>query len=109
MSVERAENSKQSGGTEKTTSPAPWFLYVLQCADGSLYTGIAVNVEKRFARHAAGKGAKYTRSHPPVGILAVVEHGNRSEASKAEHALKKLKPEKKLVFCAQHPYKNNFS
>jgi putative endonuclease len=82
-----------------------WFLYVLECCDGSLYTGIAVDVEKRFALHVSGKGAKYTRSHPPLKILAVQEYPDRSAASKAEHALKKLKPEQKRFFCGDHAYK----
>ena len=44
----------------------PWFLYLIECADGSLYTGIATDVEARFAKHASGKGARYTRSRKPV-------------------------------------------
>ena len=42
-----------------------WHLYLLRCRDGSLYAGIATDVERRFREHAAGKGAKYTRAHPP--------------------------------------------
>lgn len=82
----------------------PWFLYVLECSDGSLYTGITVDVEKRFAAHVCGKGARYTRSRPPQRILAVTQHEDRSSASRAEHAVKKLTPEKKRIFCAEHAY-----
>jgi len=68
----------------------PWFLYLIECEDGSIYTGITVDVDKRYAAHAAGKGAKYTRSHPPKRILKVFEFANRSEASRAEWMIKKL-------------------
>lgn len=79
-----------------------WFLYVLECRDGSLYTGITVDVEKRFSAHLAGKGARYTRSHPPLRVLAVMPCADRSAASKAEHALKKRSPAEKRRFCEQH-------
>jgi putative endonuclease len=79
-----------------------WFLYVLECNDGSLYTGITVDVEARFAAHVAGKGARYTRSKPPVRIMAVVEYPDRSSASKAEAAVKRLSPQSKRQFCGQH-------
>lgn len=69
---------------------ATWFLYVLECADGSLYTGIATDPEARFAVHLAGKGARYTRSHPPIRLLMTEPHPDRSSASKAEYAFKQL-------------------
>ena len=72
-----------------------WFLYVIECADGSLYTGIARDPQARFADHAAGKGAKYTRSHPPVRLLMVEPHPDRSSALKAEYAFKQLAPAEK--------------
>lgn len=68
----------------------PWFLYLIECEDGSIYTGITVDVDKRYALHSAGKGAKYTRSHPPKRLLKVFEFANRSEASKAEWVIKQL-------------------
>ncbi len=68
----------------------PWYVYLIECEDGSLYTGIAVDVDKRFAQHAAGKGARYTRSHPPRRLLACFAHPDRSSALKAEYAIKKL-------------------
>ena len=67
-----------------------WFLYVIECADGSLYTGIARDPQARFADHAAGKGAKYTRSHAPVKLLMIEPHPDRSSALKAEYAFKQL-------------------
>lgn len=80
-----------------------WFLYILECADGSLYTGIAVDVAKRYALHAAGKGARYTRSHPPLGVVAIIEYAGRSEASKAEHLVKKMGTAGKRDLCRRHP------
>ena len=46
-----------------------WWVYMLRCRDGSLYTGVTTDVERRFAQHRAGTGAKYTRSHPPEAIV----------------------------------------
>ena len=58
-----------------------WFVYLLECRDGSLYTGIAVDVERRYAEHAAGKGARYTRSHPPLRLLAHFPYADRAAAA----------------------------
>ena len=76
-----------------------WFVYLLECRDGSLYTGIAVDVARRFAQHAAGKGARYTRSHPPLRLLAHFPYADRAAASRAEHAIKRLTPERKRALC----------
>jgi putative endonuclease len=69
-----------------------WFVYLIECQDGSLYTGVAVDVDRRYAEHAAGKGARYTRSHPPQRLLAQFQHPDRSSALKAEYAIKQLSP-----------------
>lgn len=79
-----------------------WFLYVLECEDGSLYTGITVDVPARYAAHVAGKGAKYTRGRPPVRLLAVVAYPDRSTASRAEYEVKRMPLPRKREFCAQH-------
>ena len=47
-----------------------WYLYLLECTDGSIYTGITVDVEARYAAHAMGRGARYTRSRSPLRVLA---------------------------------------
>jgi putative endonuclease len=62
-----------------------WWLYLIECQGGSLYTGITTDVAARYA----GKGARYTRMYPPVRLLAVQPYPTRSEASKAEHAMKR--------------------
>lgn len=77
-----------------------WFVYVLECRDGSLYTGIATDVQRRFAQHAAGKGGRYTRSHPPQRVLAQWPCADRSEATRAELAIKRLSPDAKRALCA---------
>jgi putative endonuclease len=79
---------------------AGWFVYLLECADGSLYTGIATDVQRRYAEHAAGKGARYTRSHPPARLLACFPHPDRSSALKAEAAIRKLGPTAKRALAA---------
>ncbi|MEI8122631.1 MAG: GIY-YIG nuclease family protein [bacterium] len=76
-----------------------WFLYLIECEDRSLYTGIAVNVEARYAAHLKGTGARYTRSHPPKKLLAVVEFASRSAASKAEYQVKQMTAREKRVFA----------
>lgn len=81
----------------------PWYVYLIECEDGSLYTGVAVDVEKRFAEHAAGKGARYTRSHPPRRLLARFEHPDRSSALKAEYAIKRLSAAEKRALTTTGP------
>ncbi|WP_028226129.1 GIY-YIG nuclease family protein [Paraburkholderia ferrariae] len=78
----------------------PWFLYLLECDDGSVYTGIAVDVAARFEQHASGMGARYTRSRKPVQVLASFELAGRAEASRAEYWVKRLKPQEKRALAA---------
>ena len=80
----------------------PWFVYLIECTGGSIYTGITTDVAARYAAHAAGKGARYTRAWPPLRLLACVEFADRSAAAQAEYALKRLSAEEKRSFCAQH-------
>lgn len=75
-----------------------WSLYVLECSDGSLYTGITTDIKRRLRQHngeIAG-GAKYTRSRRPVQLRAIREAGTQSEAAKAEWAFKQLRRPQKL-------------
>ena len=67
-----------------------WFVYMVECADGSIYTGITTNIKDRIEKHNSGEGAKYTRSRLPVKLLVYWEHSNRSEATKRELEIKKL-------------------
>ncbi len=79
----------------------PWFLSLIECVDGSIYTGITVDVAARYAAHAAGRGARYTRAHPPARVLAVLEFADRSEASKAEYTVKQWTPAQKRAWAGQ--------
>lgn len=76
-----------------------WYVYLIECRGGSVYTGIAVDVEKRYAQHASGKGARYTRSYPPVRLLGYFEYADRAAASRAEYVIKQLTPTKKRALC----------
>lgn len=76
-----------------------WFLYLIECRDGSIYTGVSVDVAARYAAHAAGRGARYTRSHPPLRLLGSVAYPDRSSAQKAEHEVKQLSPAAKRAFA----------
>jgi putative endonuclease len=67
-----------------------WFLYLIECDDGSIYTGIAVDVEARYAKHVGGTGARYTRTRKPVRLLASFAMEDRSSASRAEYRVKRL-------------------
>lgn len=67
-----------------------WHVYMIECEDGSVYTGIAIDVAQRYAMHCAGKGAKYTRSRKPRRLLASFPLPDRSSAAKAEYAIKQL-------------------
>ncbi len=76
-----------------------WWVYLLVCRDGRTYTGIALDVAARFKAHTEGKGAKFTRSNPPVRVLGTQAFASRSEALKAEAALKKLDRPAKLAWA----------
>lgn len=73
-----------------------WKLYMLRCGDGSLYTGITVDVEKRLEAHRAGKGAKYTRGRGPLELVYSEECGDHSTALRREIEIKALPREEKL-------------
>ena len=74
----------------------PWYVYILRCGDGTLYTGITDDVDRRFAAHAAGKGAKYTRGRGPLTLVYTEELPDKSAALKREIAIKKMKRGEKL-------------
>ena len=76
-----------------------WYLYILRCGDGTLYTGITTDVEKRLAAHRAGKGAKYTRGRGPLELVYQEEVENHSAAAKREWQIKQLKKKEKLALC----------
>lgn len=88
---------------EAPAAGRPWFLYLIECADGSIYTGITTDVAARYAAHAEGKGARYTRAHPPARLLGWEAHPDRSTASKAEYRIKRLTAAAKRAYAAALP------
>lgn len=73
-----------------------YWLYILRCGDGTLYTGTTDDVERRLAAHRSGKGAKYTRGRGPLEVVYREECADRSAALKREYAVKQLPREEKL-------------
>jgi len=81
--------------------PGGWFIYMIRCAGGQLYTGIATDVKRRLQEHAAGKGAKFLRGKGPLEVVFTQTMTSRSAALKAEAALKRLsKPDKERIVRA---------
>lgn len=78
-----------------------YFLYILECKDGSLYTGITTNLERRFKEHQNGVGANYTRSRGVNKILYSKEYPDRGSATKRELEIKKLSREEKFDIIHQ--------
>ena len=72
-----------------------WYLYILKCGDGTLYTGITPDVEKRLEVHRSGKGAKYTRGRGPLELCYTEICGSHSEALRREHQIKQLSRDEK--------------
>lgn len=77
-----------------------WHLYLVECKDGSIYTGISTDVTRRVGQHNDGSGAKYTRSRRPVILLCSVQVGSRGEAQSIEAKVKKLSRTRKREVCA---------
>ena len=78
-----------------------WFVYLIECRDGSLYTGITVDLGARFKAHLEGRGARCMRMHPPLRMLAAEAHADRSAASKAEYRIKQLSATQKRAYATQ--------
>jgi putative endonuclease len=81
--------------------PQTHVVYMVSCADGTLYTGYTTNVERRIALHNAGKGGRYTRSHRPVVLVATWTFNSKGEALRAERELKRLPRKQKLRLAEQ--------
>ena len=76
-----------------------WTVYILQCGDGRLYTGITSDLARRVRQHAAGRGARFTRSFGVAGVRYTERCRTRSAALKREAALKRLTRARKLLLC----------
>jgi len=89
-------------GFGRLMSDTPWYVYMIQASDGSLYTGITTDVQRRFQEHSGGKsgakkGAKYFQGRKPEKVVYVEEGHDRSSASKREAEIKHLRREQKLT------------
>ena len=80
-----------------------WVVYILECKDGSLYTGITDRLQYRLAAHRAGKGAKYTKGRGPLKLRYLEDCENHSEALKREFAIKRLRKQEKWELCNTAP------
>lgn len=79
-------------------STGPWLLYLIECRDGTYYAGITNDLDARYQAHVSGKGARYTRSHPPLRLIGSRAYENRAAASRAEWEIKQLPRHKKIGY-----------
>jgi putative endonuclease len=79
-----------------------WYVYILECMDETLYTGITNNIENRMAAHESGKGSKYVRRKGYLQLLHVIKVKDKSEASKLEYQIKQLRRNDKITFFMKH-------
>ena len=85
-----------------------WYVYIIKCRDGTFYTGITTDVERRIGDHNMGKGAKYTRGRGPVRLIYQCGMKSRAEASKEEYRIKQLsKTEKALLLGSSAKNQNS--
>jgi putative endonuclease len=92
----------------ESRAPAPadaavWSLYILRCGDGSFYTGVTTDIERRLRAHRDGKASRFTRTHRPVDLVYREECGTRSQALSRECAVKSLSRRKKEDLVAGGP------
>jgi putative endonuclease len=109
LKTESKKNSSKSSNkasTKTLKTASEWFLYIVECADGRVYTGITTDVERRFIEHSEGgiKGAKALRGKGPLKLVFKQKMLNRSDASIAESAIKKLSKQQKLLLIAKGLY-----
>ena len=101
LATELGKELKLAPNTTPEQSTKPHFMYVLECADGSLYAGYTPDVEARLAAHRAGTGAKYTRGRGPLNLLAVAQFATKHDAMSAEYRFKRLARDQKDALLAQ--------
>jgi putative endonuclease len=77
------------------------YVYIVRCANGSLYTGYARDVEQRIVAHNAGKGGHYTRAHRPVALVASWHFSTKRAALQEEYRIKQLSRQQKLALCGE--------
>ena len=79
-----------------------WYVYIVECAGGSLYTGVSTDVQRRLETHNKGKGSKYCKTRLPVTLKASFEVENKSKAFKEEYRIKQLTRKQKLELIWKH-------
>ena len=85
-----------------TGEPAPrWHLYLIECRNGALYAGITNNLERRYAQHVRGTGARYTRANPPLRLIGSRSYPSRSAASRAEFEIRRLPGARKPTYLRE--------
>ena len=91
---------RASGKRKGATPPHPplWHVYLIECTDGSLYAGTTTDVVRRYRQHVNGKGARYTKSHPPRRLVGSKVCGTQGHALKAEAAIRRLPKARKASF-----------
>lgn len=89
--------STQDLGHSIAPHPDAWAVYLIECVDGRVYTGVARGPERRYAQHVAGKGARFTRSNPPRHLLGWVWVDSHGDALRLEMAWKRLPREQRMA------------
>lgn len=89
----------------KMTDDRPWSVYVLMCFNGRIYIGMALDVERRFRQHLAGRGALFTRINKPYCIMAAKDFQSRKDAAREERALKRAGQSWVRVWCRANQYR----
>ena len=77
-----------------------WYVYIVECADGTLYLGVSLDPQRRVGQHNAGRGARYTRTRRPVTLLGSQPVASRADALRLEKQLKQRSPQRKRAFFA---------
>lgn len=80
-----------------------WQVYIIECSDDTLYTGITTDIERRFRQHQDGTGAKYFRGRDPLKVIYLEEGHDRSSASRRESHIKTMNRAEKLLLVSQQP------
>lgn len=83
----------------RSSAVETWSVYIVRCADGTLYTGISNDVDRRVDLHNQGKGARYTRGRLPVTLVYLESVGTRAEATRREAAIKRMSRRAKLALA----------
>lgn len=96
---------------DQQTDKTDWFIYILRCADNTLYTGVTTNLQRRLKEHnSAAGGARYTRARRPVQMVYAEPASNRSTACRREYELKQLnRTAKECLIASPPPFHLNFN